>query len=948
MYGYLRDVSAFVVPLLAGLLFGLSVVTAEAATYYVSNDGDDGDSGLTTGLPWQTIAKVNSYSESPGFLPGDSILFKRGDIWREMLLASSSGISGSVITYGAYGTGAKPIISAADVSTTWASLGASELPGGIFGSGFETGTTSDFNAITVSGTNTLAVTTNIPHEGNYSLEGTFSGVTTDRNLRVNKTIATSSDVYTRGYFYFDPAFDISATSTRLDILLLRQDTTVTRARVSLLKHTNGTFYVQGTILTPSTNIFYAGTPGEIVRGQWYAIELRYKGGDGATGGAELWLDNVSLGSNYTFDTSGLDIARVEVGAHSSSLTSPTAGSKMYIDDIKIATSTVGLFVPEGDDDIYKRSGFVTNVRQVFADDVSLLPVASFGALTDDSFYNDVAAGAVYLALASNGDPNDMVIETGRRQAAASVTNRNYIAFDNLSFRANNTVSFGALSISGGTNIVITECEFLNNYGSGLEFANGASNNRVSSSTFAANDRDFGGAVRIETNSNDNIVEGNIMSGIINGERAGNGVNIRGNVSSSSRNIIRYNRIHDMRDSGVYITSNANYNEVYGNVIYGIDDTTAGAQGGNGIHIANLTSTSTFSHHNIVHHNVVYDVASHGITLREGTYSNLVYNNSIYNVGVNRGAVSGNVASGSGIDLHSSSDTNATGPKDNRVFNNVVSTCATRCLNVDEYAVAVGGNVVDYNLYDNASNTLIKWGATSYTSLATYSAATNQDTHSIQAVPQYTDADDGDLRLLSTSPAINVGTSTLGSSYKMAFSETTDIPDTLGLVDQDLHGAQWEMGAYAFTGAVVVTPPSSGGGGGGGGKKKTKNVTVTTGSSTATTTDPLILALEARILELQQILASLLGARNAAVVGYNFERNLAVGMTGPDVLMLQQFLNKYGFIIAQTGPGSVGFETDYFGEKTAVALARYQQVNNLSPAVGYFGPLTRNHILYGRN
>ena len=50
------------------------------------------------------MAKVNATN----FNPSDSILFKRGNVWREELTATSSGTAGNLITYGAYGSGANP------------------------------------------------------------------------------------------------------------------------------------------------------------------------------------------------------------------------------------------------------------------------------------------------------------------------------------------------------------------------------------------------------------------------------------------------------------------------------------------------------------------------------------------------------------------------------------------------------------------------------------------------------------------------------------------------------------------------------------------------------------------------------------------------------------------------------------------------------------------------
>ena len=56
-------------------------------------------------------------------------------------------------------------------------------------------------------------------------------------------------------------------------------------------------------------------------------------------------------------------------------------------------------------------------------------------------------------------------------------------------------------------------------------------------------------------------------------------------------------------------------------------------------------------------------------------------------------------------------------------------------------------------------------------------------------------------------------------------------------------------------------------------------------------------------------------------------------------MLQKFLNAHGFVVAQTGAGSPGHETSFFGLATYRALKRFQTGQGL-PATGFFGPLTR--------
>ncbi|MEI6345653.1 MAG: hypothetical protein WCO79_00210 [bacterium] len=83
------------------------------------------------------------------------------------------------------------------------------------------------------------------------------------------------------------------------------------------------------------------------------------------------------------------------------------------------------------------------------------------------------------------------------------------------------------------------------------------------------------------------------------------------------------------------------------------------------------------------------------------------------------------------------------------------------------------------------------------------------------------------------------------------------------------------------------------------------------------------------------------------------KNLFIGMHDPEVRSLQQLLNvDADTIVSESGAGSAGFETDFFGKATLAAVIRFQEkypVEVLVPAglnagTGFVGKLTREKLL----
>ncbi len=75
-------------------------------TFYISSStGDDSNDGLSESTPWKTAWKL---APKELLVPGDVVLFKRGDTWHEKLWLNSSGSESAPIVIGAYGDESDP------------------------------------------------------------------------------------------------------------------------------------------------------------------------------------------------------------------------------------------------------------------------------------------------------------------------------------------------------------------------------------------------------------------------------------------------------------------------------------------------------------------------------------------------------------------------------------------------------------------------------------------------------------------------------------------------------------------------------------------------------------------------------------------------------------------------------------------------------------------------
>jgi len=662
------------------------------ATYYVdATNGDDSNDGLSEANAWKTISKVNSSS----FNAGDSILFKRGEVWREQLTVPSSGSSGNPITFGAYGSGADPIINGADLVTEWTE---------------ESTSWSEIWSLAVVGNASSELEQNkrwIISNGDISDDATTIRVTFHAKSDAALTIDGASIGERDG-----SSDDFATTPTRITF-------------------DDGNHTV--TIPAGTTKVSDAITF-TIDESKDYLIHTWHDEGHAN-------FRAVFNGNHYYNQCTGIDDTMTQTVSYS------TANWRGCVTKIEKTSAVV--------ENVWSAT-LTTEPHQVFFDGVRGNKQSSMDDV--DSQY-DWYWDSNTLYVYSTSDPNTVYtnpgIEASVRNYCITGTTKIYITIDGIDIKYSNLNGIGAFTNS--TNWTIQNIDASYNYGAGIQIGEGGDNVYIDSCTSAYNYSDgigIGGTV--DTAVDSVTITGCTLNNNLWRTGAGGAGIWAFNMNNST---ISNNTIHSNESGGIRLDGGTTYgcdnNTIIQNTIYSNGRASSPGQGNiqleysqnnaitrnncyTPVESSNIIIAFARSTGNVITYNVIRDTNRSdcaGIKVQSGATDVDIYNNVIYN----------NTDYGIYLD----------GGQDYNIKNNIVDNSNSYDLLLT--TAAYTNLVCDYNCFTGDGTAPIReFGVANYT-VAQHCSSKSQDCHSITSDPLFIDADNGDFHLQAGSPCINAGT-----------------------------------------------------------------------------------------------------------------------------------------------------------------------------------------------
>ena len=682
-------------------------------TYYVDatlgNDSSADPTNIAT--PWQTIAKVNST------LTGDqsdtNVLFKKGETWREQLTVPGSGTSGHPFTFGAYGSGEKPVISGADVITDFSMAG-----GGGSATFYPAANTDDVRCAPTACA-----------DDNYLIAGYQTSVTKDFGVRfINVTIPKGATI----------------TSAKVTFTAIENQTGTT-----VNMKVRGELSATPAAFNTTVSAFYNRT---------------------RTTASVTWNSVAAWSDNSTYDTPSIISVISEIIA----LSGWASGDNLvlFVEDNgstqsgTVCRSASGYNFSSGSEKAalavewtaptyYTKAGITTEPMQVFYDGVRLTP--HDGATTGIASGEwDWDSDTLYI----KDNPAGHTIEISQRGRSIYLDVKPYITIDGLQLtRANQDNLFA----EGSSHLIVKNCLIDYAFRHGIAGWDG-SNPQTDFTIGPANEISYNGASGVEASVNSqnwtisynelhhncliesdedhyytaairggntsvegllvehNYIYNNGLSGPT--QYTGEGIWLDGDhggsndsfQSSNNPSIVRYNLLDG--NVGGLMLEYCSYVQVYYNIV---------------INSKNLSDHTQFGI---------------GMYLSRNAHNNKILNNTLYNNRI-------------GISLAGTSPEVEGDMTGNFIQNNIVLASITKALQALRGAENDGtygsDNIYTYNALDLEVADFVEWGAATPDTYDAWETLYGGTTNSVESDPLFVNAAGGDFRLQSGSPAINAGT-----------------------------------------------------------------------------------------------------------------------------------------------------------------------------------------------
>jgi hypothetical protein len=743
------------------------VTKGESAIYYVDNSCSVNGNGACNGsAPVCTCASgmgqpgpfnslTSMQSKVDGYQPGDQILLKRGEVYREQISVLNSNI-----VLGDYGAGNLPLIKGSDVFSGW-----KQIPSPAFQTNFEQNEKKNWSGVeTLNGT--ISLSDQLSFDGKYSLKSSLLARTGYARFVKNNVIKVDQggDMWFTARIFLPTGFSVTDYSS-----------------IAYFSE-NGGKYSSFYLGVTSSNLVSVVNPGmgsaqytgvhPVPINRWFSLRMHVHVAN--RGSVQVWVDDseeINRNDVDTFVTNPYAHLRVGLTGNQKDI------ATIFYDSIRIGASIVDPSVGKG---YYKteihtqpNDGFVNGVRLLRSPLIlSAYPMAYHLSEGTNRLGYDRPNAVVYIRLAHDADPNGQVIELAQRDQGILIYNLHDVTIRNLSVQHANDKSWGGIRIVGpGGGHQITSVDASNNANSGLSIDAGSENNRIKGGFYNNNIR-YG--INILSSAH-NQVTGATSGGTL---ESVNGALI---AKLSDHTVFDGNTVSETRGYGldcydsdqVVMRNNTTIGAENGIWVEGscpgylIENNHVTGSKGAGIQVAN--TVAGVSPNGIIQRNFLSDNQS-GIVLSTHLADNTTVRYNLItstktsttdgdikifladNVKIlNNTLVNGG---GNGISFYSSgSDV----PDNCLVENNSVYKPNGFALLVGFNMVKKGtGNIFDHNSYYKPVGNLVSWKAQDFGvgQFAQYQQTSQQDAHSLITDPLFLSI--SDYHLQPFSPLINVG------------------------------------------------------------------------------------------------------------------------------------------------------------------------------------------------